>query len=94
MDETTTMKNVTVHLIGGPPCWSGLAIENVYDHEEIYEVPFDELGALLTVPVPEQRPPHSPARTSPRAVYEPLPGGRRDEWHFVGWENTMAALGA
>ncbi|MFY7070035.1 hypothetical protein ACOQFV_29620 [Nocardiopsis changdeensis] len=68
--------SVTVRLVGGPSCWDGVVVEGVFDHEEIYEVPVEELGALLSVP----------GRASPRAVYEPDPDGDRTAWLFRGWE--------
>ncbi|MDE3720496.1 hypothetical protein PWG71_03785 [Nocardiopsis sp. N85] len=85
MRETSLDDHVTVHLVGGPPCWDGLAIEGVYDHEEIYEVPVGDLGALLRAPS-APRPPQAKGAHEVRAVYEPLPGGNRNVWHFKGWE--------
>lgn len=71
-------RGVTVYLVGGPCCWDGVVIEDVYDHWEIYEVPISEVGALLSVP----------GQVSPRAVYEPKPGADRSIWHFEGWETA------
>lgn len=73
MEYETDEQRVTIWLVGGP--WDGFEVAHVYDHGEIYEVPSEDLGALM----PEPGLPNA----AQRALYEPAED--RTLWRFVGW---------